>query len=1271
MKGTVQRGVRAAFSLVLLWAALTAPVQGQVRLDSGGLDVTMRFEGYTPNDPANPDCGVEELLLEGPWSSHFVWATSLGSVRLVNIHRGLADPDEALSDSYCLTVQALDPLTGDPGVAYEVSVGTTLGLGADFYNWVKITTDPVEPFEDPVNNDCADDPMTLPVLLEECPGIARVRFVEAEPFHDNDPHVFVAVEVSTFDVRGVEFPLLPRFAASLRTGGPWQSGSRGWNASSTFHATRGDMNTWIAYEVSTGSDYNLDTFRFEGMAVADGPTPAAGDDSIETVIPCDKIRDFSVPLLQPGDEGLSSVSGLLDVIGETEACERPEGFDLEITGGPSDHGRGAKIGTFSDADQPCDTTRHPRWVLRNLHGATYSRLTAVSWLRDYSVKVTWPRVGPILPSPPALGPGLDLGDTFVSRPGLVRGRVRLTTGDPGLDGLKHMIAAGPGPNSIGDLARPWVTVQDMTTSFGLSDARWDRDARFDDTTGTYEAGYEAVVVGLHGEDWPWRVRRLSGRWLSHPESEDLTGVDPSDYIRQEITINEQASVPALVPMGGAPVVRDLEYCFGRLTVLFESTVPFRDPTLASGGRLALWPPSSVEYSVLGSMNGTPRRGVDAHALEGQVTGYLPQAQGYDFTATVRTIARTFSELPIGCDIDVGCGQDIRLDGPLTLNVEAPQCSESGSSEVWIDAETFLCDDAGPGEVTELRWENLTTGDGEIVCSGDCAGEHSFVIDGLAPCENRIRVTAIDNSDPPRESTNSFAIFGATDPPSVVGGCPALIESGPVFEGLEWIDACGGEVEQDCVPAIGTVLDEGLYPVTCTAFDGCNSASCTTILEVSAGSPPDCEAGPDVLADCDGVRLGGTASDPDGDPLTVAWTSNCSDTVFEPSAEILDPFVSFGSNCEVDCQLTLLVSDGEFDCSDTVQIMIDDRQSPTVDCSVSAADAIPDSTSCSQAIVLECTGPQGAEATVSSEASDNCGSVSLSNDRPGHEDQVEFTDWFSLGCGSGQRTDVTVTATDDCDNASTCCVSITVQDTSPPVLSGCPTDVLVSCPTDVPPPAGVTASDICDPNPELEFTESIEGEVPCDYTVTRTWTATDSCGNATSCSRVITVRDTEGPAFTQQPSFVDEGTAWLWPPQHGYVDFDLADTGAVAEDDCGGPVTLRFADCRSSQPENDLGDGNSVRDCVISPDGQTVSLRAERSGNCAPVGRAYPLTLLAEDECGNDTPSEPFGACVPHDRRRPGGGRIFSAAGGSNQVDRRLGSNGTYGEDCGQGCADAD
>jgi len=143
---------------------------------------------------------------------------------------------------------------------------------------------------------------------------------------------------------------------------------------------------------------------------------------------------------------------------------------------------------------------------------------------------------------------------------------------------------------------------------------------------------------------------------------------------------------------------------------------------------------------------------------------------------------------------------------------------------------------------------------------------------------------------------------------------------------------------------------------------------------------------------------------------------------------------------------------------------------------------------------------------------------------------------------------------------------------------------------------------------------------------------------------------------------------LWPPQHGYVDFTVADTHAEATSTCG-IASMTFASCNSSQPENGsgVGDGNSTRDCVFEPG--NLHLRAERDGACSPAGRVYSSTVVAVDVCGNSATSNSFDLGVWHDRDHgPTTGPIYSAAAGSHPNDTRAGANGTYGTACGSGSA---
>jgi hypothetical protein len=172
---------------------------------------------------------------------------------------------------------------------------------------------------------------------------------------------------------------------------------------------------------------------------------------------------------------------------------------------------------------------------------------------------------------------------------------------------------------------------------------------------------------------------------------------------------------------------------------------------------------------------------------------------------------------------------------------------------------------------------------------------------------------------------------------------------------------------------------------------------------------------------------------------------------------------------------------------------------------------------------------------------------------------------------------------------------------------------------------------------------------------------DACNPSSGC---FYKENTARPVIVNQPSL--GACAILWPPQHGYVDFTVADTGATATSQCG-IAKIEFASCHSSQPDNGngVGDGNSTRDCVYEPG--ALHLRAERDGACSPIGRNYSSTVVATDACGNTSlPSNSFDVGVWHDRSHQPDGPYISASPGSNQNDQRLGLPGTWDLGCGGG-----
>ena len=68
---------------------------------------------------------------------------------------------------------------------------------------------------------------------------------------------------------------------------------------------------------------------------------------------------------------------------------------------------------------------------------------------------------------------------------------------------------------------------------------------------------------------------------------------------------------------------------------------------------------------------------------------------------------------------------------------------------------------------------------------------------------------------------------------------------------------------------------------------------------------------------------------------------------------------------------------------------------------------------------------------------------------------------------------------------------------------------------VPAPVVLTASDNCDTNVSVIYTQNIVGQddaCPAEYTISRNWSVTDCAGNNTAHTQIITVEDTTNPVL---------------------------------------------------------------------------------------------------------------------------------------------------------------
>lgn len=164
-----------------------------------------------------------------------------------------------------------------------------------------------------------------------------------------------------------------------------------------------------------------------------------------------------------------------------------------------------------------------------------------------------------------------------------------------------------------------------------------------------------------------------------------------------------------------------------------------------------------------------------------------------------------------------------------------------------------------------------------------------------------------------------------------------------------------------------------------------------------------------------------------------------------------------------------------------------------------------------------------------------------------------------------------TFTDGCGNSSTASQTITVVDDVAPVLSAIDADVVLQCGDEM--PAAPIATDNCSAV-EVTFVDVVTG-TSCsgEAAFTRTYTATDACGNQSSVSQNISFNDTIAPTFTAPADVTVECGSDL---------SDLSITGDVmdAADVCSASIEVTYSDAVSTSEGSCLADNVITRTWTV-------------------------------------------------------------------------------------------
>lgn len=229
-----------------------------------------------------------------------------------------------------------------------------------------------------------------------------------------------------------------------------------------------------------------------------------------------------------------------------------------------------------------------------------------------------------------------------------------------------------------------------------------------------------------------------------------------------------------------------------------------------------------------------------------------------------------------------------------------------------------------------------------------------------------------------------------------------------------------------------------------------------------------------------------------------------------------PYTYSWNNQEATTENTITITNGT--CASEVEVALNVTDSNG--CSVEKVQAIyaidtlaPVFVSVPEALTFSCDQIDGAELGEPT-YSDNCTDI--------NDISIELVtlNTVSETCANNYTITRTWTITDLCNNQATATQVITVVDTTAPVanLETVPANITINCDEEIP---GATESSVEFTDNCSEFTvelsaistqvEDINAAGHYNYTVTRTWTATDACGNVSNIqTQVVTVEDVTAP-----------------------------------------------------------------------------------------------------------------------------------------------------------------
>jgi len=368
----------------------------------------------------------------------------------------------------------------------------------------------------------------------------------------------------------------------------------------------------------------------------------------------------------------------------------------------------------------------------------------------------------------------------------------------------------------------------------------------------------------------------------------------------------------------------------------------------------------------------------------------------------------------------------------------------------------------------------------------------------------------------------------------------------------------------------------------------------------------------------------------GNSASVSQTINVNDTV-APVVPTAPANITVACSTDVPVMISLTANDN---CSGEITVQGQDATvqgtcpgSYIITRTWTFVDACGNSASVSQTINVNDTvapvAPTAPENVTVACSTDVPAMISLTaNDNCSGEITVQGQDSTVPGnCPGSYIITRTWTFVDACGNSASVSQTINVNDTVAPVAPTAPENVTVACSTDVPAMISLTANDNCSGEITVQGQDStVPGNCPGSYSITRTWTFVDACGNSASVSQTINVSDTIPPVAPTAPADVTVSCGGQIPEM----------ISLTANDSCSGEITVQGQDsttqgeCPNSYiitrtwtfTDTCGNTSNSIQLITVSDDTAPVlasALETEVNAVCTAIPPVPELTFT--DNCG--------------------------------------------------------